>query len=38
MKQFNATPQSQAHRLVARADILPKPAKELALPIHGQTG
>ena len=29
---------SQAHCLVARADTRPKPAKELALPTHGQTG
>jgi hypothetical protein len=28
----------QAHCLVARADTRPKPAKELALPTHGQTG
>lgn len=31
-------PKSQAHCLVARADTRPKPAKELALPTHGQTG
>ena len=38
MKQFNTSPQSQAHCLVARADAQPKPAKELALQTHGQTG
>ena len=37
MKQFNTSPQSQAHCLVARADTQPKPAKELALQTHGQT-
>lgn len=29
---------SQAHCLVTQADSHPKPAKELALPTHGQTG
>lgn len=29
---------SQAHCLVTQADTRPKPAKELALPTHGQTG
>jgi len=29
---------SQAHCLVALANAPPKPAKELALPTHGQTG
>ena len=38
MKQFNASPQSQAHCLVTHADTRPKPAKELALPTHGLTG
>jgi len=32
-----ATAQSQAHWQVAQADTQPKPAKELALPTHGQT-
>jgi hypothetical protein len=31
------TNDSQAHCLVAQADTLPKPAKELALPTHGLT-
>jgi hypothetical protein len=35
---MNMPPKSQAHCLVARADTRPKPAKELALPTHGQTG
>jgi hypothetical protein len=34
---YNPT-QSQAHCLVAQAVTRPKPAKELALPIHGLTG
>ena len=34
MKQFNATPKSQAHCLVAQVDTQPKPVKELALPTH----
>ena len=37
MKQFNATPKSQAHCLVAQADTQTKPVKELALPTHGLT-
>jgi hypothetical protein len=36
MKEYNAYPQSQAHCLVAQAGTQPKPAKELALPMHGQ--
>lgn len=35
MKQFNATPKSQAHCLVAQADTQSKPVKELALPTYG---
>lgn len=38
MKQFNATPKSQAHCLVAQADTQPKPVKELALPTRGLLG
>ncbi len=38
MKQFDASPKSQAHCLVAQAVTRPKPAKELALPTHGLTG
>ena len=38
MKQFNASPLSQAQFLVTQAYTRPKPAKELALPTHGQTG
>ena len=34
---MNNPPQSQAHLQVAPAITRPKPAKELALPTHGQT-
>lgn len=37
MKQFNASPQSQAHCQVTQADTRPKPAKELAFQTHGLT-
>lgn len=36
LKLSNASPESQAHCLVAQAITQPKPVKELVLPPHGK--